>query len=109
MHQSNNNQHMPFGIDEIDFEKIKQIFADEKAIEKIILFGSRAKGNFKSGSDIDLAVIGKEINFQKIIAFKTKLEELNLPMEVDLQNYSTIQSEELKQHIERVGIEILKR
>lgn len=74
-------------------------------IHQLILFGSRAKGCAKTGSDVDLAIKGTEITYETAIRFSSELnEELPLPYYFDVVNYSEIQSEELIAHIDRVGV-----
>ena len=85
---------------------ILQIIAAYPHIEEVILFGSRAKGNYKPGSDIDLAVKGKDINKDDISGLSSAFEESLLPYFVDVVNYATIKNEALKEHIDRVGIRI---
>jgi len=53
---------MPYGLKPHIIEKIKNIFVNYPQVEKVILYGSRAKGNYKTGSDIDLTVLGNDIN-----------------------------------------------
>jgi predicted nucleotidyltransferase len=93
-------------LDEITLQKICNIYRQEEKIKKLILFGSRAKGTAKAGSDIDLAVIGDGIGFREICQLGTKLDDLDLPYEIDIVNYNTISNTKLKEHIDRVGIEI---
>ena len=49
-----------FGLDARVVEKINAVFKKYSIIEKVILYGSRAKGNFKPASDIDLTIITSE-------------------------------------------------
>ncbi len=100
---------MPYGLSDDVLEKMQQYFAENKAIEKVILFGSRAKGNFKQGSDIDLAAIGKNVGLQEIISLKADLEKINLPVDFDLLNYNTVAEPALIEHIQRVGIELYQK
>jgi len=73
---------------------IREIFAKEKIkIEKIIIFGSRARGNFKNDSDWDFLVIaGKEIAIKEkhrlIIQIKRKLAKLGIPNDIIIQSMS---------------------
>lgn len=76
-------------------------------IQDAILFGSRAKGTFSPGSDIDIALKGKDIVLNDVLDLKTALEELNLPYKFDLVIYDRITEEALKEHITRVGISLL--
>ena len=77
------------------------------SIEKVILFGSRAMGNYKNGSDIDIAIFGNEVDFNMITGLSTKLnEEIPIPYFVDVVQFDTIKSKALKDHIINQGIVI---
>ena len=98
-----------FGLSDIVVDKIQYIFAENARVEKAIVFGSRAKGNYKEGSDIDIAIKGQDLNFDDTLSLLRKLDELELPYEIDLINYETIKESDLKDHIDRVGIELYSR
>jgi uncharacterized protein len=87
-------------------EELKQIFSSNTNIESVILFGSRAKGNFKNGSDIDLALKGNNLLLKDIYSLQNKIDELNLPYTFDIQIYKNIKEPALKSHIDCVGIVI---
>lgn len=95
------------GLTTTELNLIKQVLIAKNCTQKIILFGSRAKGNFKNGSDIDLAIQLKEPVDNKLILnqLKDQLEnELPLPYFFDLVDYDEITNPELLEHINRVGI-----
>ena len=98
-----------FGISTDDWSAITQIFKSEERIQEIVLFGSRAKGNYKPGSDIDLAMKGSELTLTNLIDISTMLEDLDLPYKFDLVLFERIQEPKLTEHIERVGITIFNR
>ena len=95
---------MKFGLDEEVIKKLNTIFKNYN-IQKVIIFGSRAKGNYKKYSDIDLAFIGN-IDFNTKLEILEKIDDLLLPYEVDLIDFNKIKNLELKNHIKRVGKEI---
>lgn len=95
---------MSFGLSDDVIEKIKQVFAQFPNIEQVLVFGSRAKGNYKEGSDIDLALKGTALNLQTLQNLELKLDELYLPYKIDMVIYKTISNEALIEHIDRVGI-----
>ncbi len=86
-----------YGLSKKDFTLL-QNYLKNLDIKKAVIFGSRAKGNYKKGSDIDLAVIGdhKYLNY-----FLN--EETTLPYFFDVINLQEIKNENLKEHIQRVG------
>lgn len=100
---------MQFGLSENIIAGINKIFEENARIDKAIMFGSRAKGNYKAGSDIDIALKGQHLNFDDILKLHTKLDDLNLAYEIDLLNYDTIKEPALKEHIDRAGIEFYYR
>jgi type I restriction enzyme S subunit len=77
-------------------------------VDKALVFGSRAKGNYKEGSDIDLALKGY-ITAKDLLDLHGKLEALNLPYSFDLVNYNTINEPALKEHVDRAGVEMYSR
>lgn len=94
-----------FGIYHSSFEKIKQLISDFSEIEEARMFGSRALGNFKKGSDIDIAILGSKITANTVIKLSNKLDELgNTPYFIDVVNYDAINNNELKIHIDQHGI-----
>lgn len=78
-------------------------------VEKAALYGSRAKGNFKNGSDIDLALYGRDLNLTALHRIEDALDDLLLPYHIDLALASRITSEELLEHIQRVGVVFYER
>lgn len=92
----NNN----FGIYDRSYTLILESFTEFPEIEKAIIFGSRAMGNHKKGSDIDIAILGKNIDFNTTSRLQGKLnEDLPIPYFIDVVNYNTIKLKELKNHI----------
>ena len=69
-----------------------------------MLYGSRAKGNFKPGSDIDLTLFGPDINGDVLADIANALDDLLLPLVIDLSVYSMLDNQELIDHIDRVGV-----
>jgi len=91
-----------FGLTEDELETILTILRDNN-IETCILFGSRAKGNYKKGSDVDIAVIGDEKKLSYCLN-----EESNLPYFFDVVNLDHISNQNLMEHIQRVGKRLIK-
>jgi type I restriction enzyme S subunit len=91
------------GLNISEIEKIRSIFQKYSEVEKVILYGSRSKGNFKSFSDIDLTLVGKKINLTIQQKIESDLDDLLLPYKCDLSIYHLIQNKDLIEHIKRVG------
>lgn len=95
---------MRFGLKEKDIEKIHQVFSSVSQVEEAILYGSRAKGNFRNGSDIDIVLKGKELDLRLMNQLSVKLDDLLLPYMLDLSVYKQISDPDLLDHIRRVGV-----
>ncbi len=97
-----------FGLRDSDIESISKFLKEFDNIQEAILFGSRAKGNFAHGSDVDIAIVG-DFDFQTLTYLSYLLnEESMMPYKFDIVDYSTIENKELKKHIDRVGRSIYK-
>ena len=94
---------MPYGLEPHIISKIKTIFINYPQIDKVVLYGSRAKGNYEIGSDIDLTVIGDNIGLSVINKIENELDDLLLPYTIDISIFSHIKNEKLLDHINRVG------
>lgn len=92
-----------YGLQSHTIKAIQKIFAEHPAIRKAILYGSRAKGNYRNGSDIDITLIGEMLTLSEQFQIEIKLDDLLLPYKVDLSIYHKIENCDLKEHINRVG------
>ena len=93
-----------FGLDPDTERNIKQAFAEIPVIDKVILYGSRAKGNYRNGSDIDITLFGDKLTLSNSVYPLTDgLEDLNLPYMFDISIFSHIDNEDLIEHIHRAG------
>lgn len=91
-----------FGIYENTIKELHTIFQAYDSIEKAVIYGSRAKGNYKEGSDIDLTLFGN-IARQDLLEIKDKIDDSYIPYMFDISIYNQLNSESLKEHINRVG------
>ena len=73
------------------------------------MFGSRAKGTFSNGSDIDIALKGNNLTLKDILEATAEAEKLLLPYKLDLVLYARINEPALIEHIDRVGVVLFKR
>lgn len=92
-----------YGLKDRDLKAIFDIFDNYPEIRLVNIFGSRAKGTFRSGSDIDLAILNEGVSDATIEKIKSDLEDSSLPYFVDLINFPTLKHPEFRDHIERVG------
>ena len=95
-----------FGLSRRDMVAIEVVLRSHSDIQKVVIFGSRAKGNFHPGSDIDLAIMNPHVSWSTLARMQDEFKETNLPYFVDLVDFSTLCHEDLKDHIIRVGKEI---
>jgi predicted nucleotidyltransferase len=103
------NNAIRFGIPECDLEALISELRKNPKINEIILFGSRAKGTFKNGSDIDIALKGVRLNLNDILDATSEIEKLLLPYKLDLVIFNRIKEPALIDHIKRVGIVLFNR
>ena len=100
---------MKYGLKNDTIKTIQDIFTRYPRIEKVILYGSRAKGTHRNGSDIDLTLIGKDLDLTTLFEIETVLDDLLLPYKIDLSIYHKIENADLLDHIERVGLVFYER
>jgi type I restriction enzyme S subunit len=100
---------MRYGLTEKTIAKINTVFASHPAIEKAVLFGSRAKGNYRPGSDIDLTLYGDALASSDLDEIITELDDLLLPYRIDLSIFDAIDHAKLREHIERIGVVFYQR
>jgi len=94
---------MQYGLKDETLEAIKRVISRHDEVEQAILYGSRAKGNFKEASDIDLVITGKELDTSILSKIHWQLDDLLLPSFIDLAIYHHIDNPQLIEHINRVG------
>lgn len=105
----NNKNRNRFGLTDRDMESIFSIFDDCKDVTSVYIFGSRAKGSHNLGSDIDLAIMDRNLPEKKIRELKSDFEESTLPYNVDLIHYPALDKREFIDHIDRVGVPFYSR
>ncbi|MDN5323646.1 MAG: uncharacterized protein PWQ67_2100 [Clostridia bacterium] len=100
---------MNFGLSESDLDYIIKAIRKFPEIEKAVIFGSRAKGNYKPGSDVDIAIYGENITMNTLSALHAMLEDYGpLPYYFDVVDYTHLGHKDLKEHIDRVGKTIFR-
>ena len=95
---------MKFGLTGADIEQISTIIGSFPEVQQAIIFGSRALGSHKNGSDVDIALKGKNIPHAIVTRIKYQLnEETTMPYFFDVVDYDALRNEELKTHIDQFG------
>jgi len=92
-----------FGLGESVIALIREVFQAHPEVEEVWLYGSRAKGNYKVGSDIDLTMKGDDVGLPLLSVISQELYDLPIPYTVDLSVFSNINNDALIEHIERAG------
>lgn len=100
---------MKFGLKEETIDKINNVFAKYSQVEEAILYGSRAKGNFKNGSDLDLALKGNNLDLSIINKICLEIDDLMLPYSFDISILNQISNPDLIDHIKRRGVKFYAR
>ena len=98
-----------YGILVSDMEDIVSILSTNPKTEMVVLYGSRAKGNFEPGSDIDISWMGDDMGFDDVIKAGLAYDKLFLPYKLDLVIYHQIKEKALIEHIKRVGIVLYEK
>lgn len=95
---------MQFGLSDETVLAIQNVLKKHIEIQKAIIYGSRAKGNFKNGSDIDLVIFAPKLGISELLQIENEFDELLLPYKVDLALNHYIENSELLDHIKRIGV-----
>lgn len=100
---------MPYGLTDIELQKLTMALSSVSGVKKAILYGSRAKGNYKPFSDIDITLVGDSLSRRDLNVASRALDDLLLPYQIDLSLYNTLKNEDLIEHINHYGVEIFVR
>ncbi len=98
-----------FGLKSSYIDLICHIFKNHLEVDKVILYGSRAMGNYKPYSDIDISLVGEKIDLSVQNKIENELDDLLLPYKFDVSVFNKIQNQELLDHITRVGVELFSK
>lgn len=100
---------MPYGLTDKELQTLQALFTANARIERVILYGSRAKGTHKPFSDVDIVLIGEGLTRTDINRLYAAIDESSLPYKFDISLFASLKTPELIGHIERVGITIYER
>ena len=98
-----------YGLSDKEFDEMTAIFGKFKNLEKVILYGSRAKGNYKKFSDVDITLEGDNLTLADLFQIQDLLYESDLPYMYDVSIFSSITNPDLIDHIRRRGVVIWER
>ena len=101
---------MQHGLSDQTFQKIRDVFVRYPQVEEAVLYGSRARGDYKNGSDIDLTLRGStELTHTILSQIANDLDDQLLPYTIDLSIFKNIRNPEMIEQIERVGVALYKK
>ena len=101
---------MQYGLSAQTLQKIHDVFVQYPQVEEVVLYGSRARGDYKSGSDIDLTLRGSsELTHTLVSRIANDLDDQLLPYTIDLCVFKNIRNPEMVEQIERVGVALYKK
>ena len=97
------DQPSDFGLPAAAIASLQRVFAQHTAIHQAIVYGSRATGDYRPGSDIDLTLDAPPLAFGELLRIEQALDDLMLPYRIDLSLLAHIDNPALRSHIARVG------
>jgi len=100
---------MRFGLDEEVVEKLIKVFEANPKVDKAYIFGSRAKGNYRVDSDIDIALKGYQLALDDILKMSVAFDDEGITQKIDLLDYNEIKEPALVEHIDMIGVEFYSR
>lgn len=100
---------MAYGLSTSAFNQIIKVFYNFHQVNRVFIFGSRALGRYREGSDIDLAIEANSLSWDDILKLGIQLDDLMLGYSFDLVHITDNLDPNLLDHIRRVGILIFDR
>lgn len=101
---------MKFGLSLETIASIQSVFEKYSQVNQVLLYGSRAKGNYRNGSDIDLTLIGKDLTLNDTLyPIMDEIDDLDLPYSFDLSIFEQLDDTEFLDHIKRIGLVFYQR
>ena len=97
------------GLSEKTVARIADVLAHFPEVERAVLFGSRAKGTQKHGSDIDLALVGEALGWRTVGKLYDALDDLLLPYRFSLILFDASTDPDVTAHIARVWVVLFQR
>lgn len=100
---------MKYGLTELQLQALCHVFEHYPALERVILYGSRAKGTYRMGSDIDITLVGNTLSKTDLNNIDNEIDDLLLPYFFDISLFHQLSNMDLVKHIERVGKVLYKK
>jgi uncharacterized protein len=105
----NDQKRNKLGFTDRDMRTIKSILSSCPDVKSVYLFGSRAKGNYRLGSDVDLAIMNDGVSTGTVTKLQNEFTESSLPYRIDLVDFTRLTNQKFIDHIDRVGIPFYKQ
>ena len=97
------------GLKDKELSKLRNLFSQYADIEQVVLYGSRAKGDYKPFSDVDITLMGNSFTRDQLNKLLLDIDDLLLPYQFDVSIYHTLKNDALIEHIQRVGVSIYQK
>ena len=98
-----------YNMTDEELELLCSLFARQKEIEQVILYGSRAKGTHKPFSDVDITLLGIGLSRSHLNRLMADMDESSLPYFFDVSILSKITNPDLREQIEKTGVVLYRR
>ena len=95
--------HAAFGLPVASVQALRSVLASHARVSRADIYGSRATGRFRPGSDIDISLRGDALTVADLMVIDREMDHLDLPYKLDLSIYSLIEAPALRDHIDQVG------
>lgn len=100
---------MRYGIKDEYWQRLGAVFGSHPEVERVVLYGSRAKGTNKPYSDVDIALVGDGLETDELLRIAGEVDDLLLPFFFDISIYNKIDDAALLESISRTGIVVYER
>ena len=92
-----------------ELELLCSLFAWQREIERVILYGSRARGTHKPFSDVDITLLEVGLTRSHLNRLMADIDESSLPYSFDISIFSKLTNPDLVEQIERTGVVLYQR
>lgn len=95
-----------FGLSQQTLAELKKVLLSVPSVDSVIVFGSRARGDYHPYSDLDISLVGADVSLSDVARIEAEIDDLLLPFRCDINVYSTLRNAALVQNIDREGINL---
>ena len=98
-----------YGMTDDELDLLCSLFARQREIERVILYGSRARGTHKPFSDVDITLLGVGLTRSHLSRLMADIDESSLPYFFDISLFSKLTNPDLIEQIEQTGVVLYQR